>query len=134
MPGLSDLIDLIKSYGPSLAGWVMLFIFVGWIAGKGGKLAMSNVKALLDTGEDLRSRMKNSLDEYERQIRIRDALISELKSDAETARRTMAQMHEELMTVKHNFQIEMLTMQEELHRLTLELREARALRRRGDPT
>lgn len=118
---MHDFIELIKSYGPSLAGWVLLITFFGWIAGRGGVLAMRNIKTLLDTGEELRAKMKDSLDDCEKQIERRDALITQLSSDIETARATMRRMS-----------VEMYEMEDRVHKLTRELEDARSMRRSGD--
>lgn len=118
---MADFIDLIKSYGPSLAGWVLLITFFGWMAGRGGVLAMRNVKTLLDTGEELRAKMKDSLDDCEKQIERRDEQIRQLSADIETARVTMRRMN-----------VEIHEMEDRVHKLTRELEDARAMRRTGD--
>jgi peptidoglycan hydrolase CwlO-like protein len=106
----TDIVELVKSYGPSLAGWVLLISFIAWIAGQGGILAVRNVKSLLDTGEDLRGRQKKALDDCELQIERRDMQIRELTGVIQTAQRTMRQMT-----------IEMNAMEDKILSLTREL-------------
>lgn len=129
---IDDIVEIVKSYGPGVAGWVFLLVFVAWILGKGGKLAMSNVKTLLDAGEELRGRYRKSLEECDEQIKARDLHIKVLNSDIETARRTLAGMHTEMLKMQQTHKNDMLELQEEVHNLTLELKVARSLRRRGD--
>lgn len=129
---LDEAIDLLKSYGPNVAGWVLLFVFVAWVAGKGGTLALKNVRTLLDAGEELRGRYRKSLEECDVQIAERDEMIRELRSEIETAHRTLRQMHADMLKMQTEHKRDMLEMEEEVHNLTRELREARAARRRTD--
>jgi hypothetical protein len=74
---------LLKSYGPGLAPWLLLFAFVAFAAGKGGKLALGNVRQLMEAQEDLRKRTLASLHDCEAQIRRRDATILALEEELE---------------------------------------------------
>ncbi len=96
----NNLVSLVKSYGPSMAGWVLLMTFFAYIAGKGGKMAMKNLQALLDENEALRGRMKLSLDDCEAQIRRRNEEIRELNAVIETAHQTMRQMSREMLQLE----------------------------------
>jgi chromosome segregation ATPase len=136
---LSEVTELLKSYGPNVAGWVLLFIFVAWVAGKGGTLALKNVRTLLDAGEELRGRYRKSLEDCDVQIAERDKMIRELRAELETARMTLRGIHEDMLavqakmlTMQATYKRDMLLMEEEVHNLTRELKDARAMRRRTD--
>lgn len=111
---MRDIIALIQSYGPNIAGWVLLFAFVAWAAGKGGKIALHNVKTLLEEGEALRGRMRISLDDCESQIRRRDKMLEDITKRYEESREQV-----------HALKNEMSNMVLEVHRLTDELRRMR---------
>lgn len=93
---MAELIALLKSYGPGMAPWVLLFIIIVFIAGKGGRAAMDNVTTLMRESEELRGLMKDSLHNCQEEIKQRDKIIKEHLSDAETARMTMRRMRHEL--------------------------------------
>lgn len=91
-----DFLDLIKSYGPNLAGWVLLFVFFAWMMGQGGRMAMRNVKAILDEGEALRGRMKTALTECEEGCRRRDRALQEMTRKWEESRDTAHQLRNDM--------------------------------------
>lgn len=83
---LPDLLDLLKSYGPGIAPWSLLFAFIAFSATKGGKMAISNVQTLLHEQEQLRQRTKKELDSCLDIIRRRDATIDLLEQELEQER------------------------------------------------
>lgn len=130
----TDIIELTKLYGVGVAGWAVAFAVIAWMAGKGGTVALKHVRTIMDAGEELRSRYRKSLEECDVQIAERDAHIRELRSEIETAHRTLRQMHADMLRMQQQHKNEMLEAQEQLHQLNIELREARSMRRRTDPT
>lgn len=67
LDGLTDLIELAKEYGPVTAAWVVFFVIVAWIMGKGAKIAFSNVSGLLNDSAKMReSAMKQLADAVEK--------------------------------------------------------------------
>lgn len=73
---LAKVIDLIGSYGPGMAPWVLLFIAVALFLLWGGKVALGNVQKLMDEGEALRLRYVSSLDSCEERLLRRDKIIA----------------------------------------------------------
>ncbi len=128
----TDIIEISKTYGPGMAGWAVAFAIIAWMAGKGGTIALKHVRTIMDAGEELRTRYRKSLEEADVQIAERDRMIRELRSEIETARRTLGQMHKDMLEMQAKYERNMLEMEEEVHKLTMELREARAMRRRTD--
>ena len=105
-----DALELLRSYGPSMAGWVFLLVFFAYVAGKGARAMVLNVKSLLDTSEDLRLRMKSALDDCEVQIARRDSIIRTLEEHAEKSVRAMQASSRELEQLRAK-----------IHELTTEL-------------
>jgi chromosome segregation ATPase len=125
---MPEFIDLIKSYGPGMAPWVLLFIFVAVIFGRGGTTAVGNVRALLADSEELRQRMKKSLDDCEAQIRRRDEMITLMHSEVD---RTNAALRLARREVNH-LEEKVHDLERVVDRLTAQLEEARTRRRAGD--
>lgn len=75
METLKTLIELAKDHGPLTAAWVVLFAVVAFVAGKGGKMALSNVQSLLDQSAALRQSMQEQLATSNARV---DALNSQL--------------------------------------------------------
>lgn len=61
LDSLRDLIDLAKEHGPITAAWVVLFAIFAWVANKSAKMALSNVRTLLDQSAELRGQMAEQL-------------------------------------------------------------------------
>ena len=97
-------ISLIQSYGPNLAGWVLLFIFIAWISGKGGKLVVSNIKSLMEASEELRKKMRESLDDCELKLKLRDEQIRILNKDVDEAHMKMRSMIREMQAMETEIQ------------------------------
>lgn len=93
---MGEFFALMKSYGPGMAPWVLLFALITFFAGKGGRAAMSNVTTLMAEGEALRGRMKDALHDCNEQLREKDRVIQQLTADMETARLTLRKMRQDL--------------------------------------
>ncbi|MEO6657917.1 MAG: hypothetical protein ABIM73_06550 [Arenimonas sp.] len=102
-----SLISLIGSYGPGMAPWVLLFIFFAMFCGWIGKMALGNVRTLLQEGENLNNRMRKQLTDCTAEIEARDVKIKELQADIDvtinhfrTSRREMAGLEDTIHNLK----------------------------------
>ncbi len=118
---IHDLVDLLKSYGPGLAGWVLLFVFFAWMMGQGGRLAMRNVKAILDEGETLRASMRQELKDCQAGHQRQQRSLAEMTQRWEASREAAYTLRQEMAALV----IEVQRLTAETHRLTAELRSER---------
>lgn len=112
----TSFLDLIKSYGPNLAGWVLLFVFFAWMMGQGGRMAMRNVKAILDEGESLREKMRAELHDCQAAQRLSRRHLTEMTNKWEKSREDAHQLRNEMA----NLVLEIHRLTAETHRLTTE--------------
>lgn len=123
-----DFLDLIKSYGPNLAGWVLLFVFFAWMMGHGGRLAMRNVKSILDQGEALRAQMRQDLQDAQNAHRAARRHLGDMTTKWEKSREVAHQLRKEMS----NLVLEVHRLTAEAHRLAEELRQERLKRKHDD--
>lgn len=130
---VDTMLTLLKEYGPGMFGWVLFLTLLGWLAGRGGQLALKNVEKMLLESENLRQRMKTTLDEYEIQLKARDETISELRTTLETARQTIVGLQEEMIALRTKHRREVLQAEEEAASLRMEVNLLRSRgKRRGE--
>lgn len=91
-------------------GWVLLLVFFALVAGKGARFAFSAMQA----NEELRKRMKESLDDCELKLAAREEQNKRLMQDSTLAHRKMMELTQELESLRN-----------EVHWLTVELARAR---------
>jgi hypothetical protein len=97
---MHDVVELVRSYGPGMAGWVFFLIFLAFFAGRAGRMALGNVQGLLRNSEELRLNMKKSLDDCHNQIAERDLIIHKLRNDNETLINQYLKQRDEVITLK----------------------------------
>lgn len=86
METLKTLLELAKEHGPLTAAWVVLFAIVAFVAGKGGKMALSNVQSLLDQSAALRQTMADQLASANRRVDELNAQLADANANAASLR------------------------------------------------
>lgn len=86
-----DLLELAKEHGPISAAWMLFFAFVAWIAGQGGKIALNNVRSLLDTSTALRQSMAEDLKEQTQRVRELNAQLADANANLTTVKAMLDQ-------------------------------------------
>ncbi len=84
MEAARDFIDLIREHGPGNAALLAAFAIVAWIVGAGGKLAIENIKGLLDASAKLRDAMAGQLEEERRNTQDLTRQLADANANAET--------------------------------------------------
>jgi chromosome segregation ATPase len=91
LDALKDLIDLAKEHGPISAAWMLFFAFVAWIAGYGGKIALNNVRSLLDASTALRQSMADDLTQQNQRVRELNAQLADANANLTTVKAMLDQ-------------------------------------------
>jgi septal ring factor EnvC (AmiA/AmiB activator) len=131
MEVLKDIIEMAKQYGVIGAGWILVFGGVVWVAGHGGKMALKNVKELLDASDKLRLSMQDQLDranqsERETDMQNRRLVIenADLRASIDQMRRDMeraAARADRIERDNQDAQVRIRTLTEELRSLSARL-------------
>lgn len=88
---LKGLVDLAKEHGPISAAWMLFFAFVAWLAGHGGKIALNNVRSLLDASTALRQSMAEDLREQSQRVRDLNAQLADANANLTTVKAMLDQ-------------------------------------------
>lgn len=84
MEAARDFIELIREHGPGNAALLAAFALVAWIVGAGGKLAIENIKGLLETSAKLREAMAGQLEQERRNSQDLTRQLADANANAET--------------------------------------------------
>lgn len=106
---LDNLLNMLGD-NPSLTPWILLiivFVLVALAAGRGGKMALSNVDTLMAQGEAQRERLEKEVIRKDAIIAARDKRIADLEDDQHTTvefvmglRRDMAALHDKIFDLE----------------------------------
>ena len=97
MNAIRDLMALAKDQGVIIAGWVLLFGAVAWIAGQGARAAVRNVESMLRMNERLREQLAKQLDDAIKARHDAEHLVSEQRTALESATRRMDELEGRLL-------------------------------------
>ena len=124
---LKDLMDLIKEQGPIQGAWICIFVFIAWLAGQGGKVALNTIKSLLEQSELLRSSLGEQLDLANERIECQQDLLSKSAKQLRDQQAELLDMQAQLSDLRsrllqshllqQNLQSEMMLLRDENTRL-----------------
>lgn len=97
MNAIRELVTLAKDQGVIVAGWVLLFGAVAWIAGQGARGAIRNVESMLRMNEKLRERLAEQLSESNRTRDAAERSNSQLREALASAQRRMDDLEGRLL-------------------------------------
>lgn len=86
MEAARDFIDLIREHGPGTAAILAAFGIVAWIVGAGGKLAIENIRGLLEASDKLREAMAGQLEEERKNTQDLTRQLADANANANTIR------------------------------------------------
>ena len=105
MDVVRDFIELVKEHGAGTASMLAAFALVAWIVGAGGKLAIENIRGLLDTSASLREAMAKQLgDERDRTTEL-TAQLADTGVQLETTKKLLTEAVEGFRTARNDLAV-----------------------------
>lgn len=123
MNAIRELVALAKDQGIIVAGWVLLFGAVAWIAGQGARAAIRNVESMLRMNERLREQLAAQLDDAIQARNAAEHLVSQQRAALESANRRMDELEGRLLFAERRAR----TLEAELAATIAENRRLRAI-------